>query len=104
MTKRWIKLCDIKELEDNEIHAFDIENRHIIAFIKDRRVHALDGYCTHEEADLKDGFLLEDVIICPLHLSQFNIFTGEVVNPPAEKPLKVYNIKLENSTIYIELD
>jgi len=38
MTKRWIKLCDIKELEDNEIHAFDIENRHIIASLKIERV------------------------------------------------------------------
>lgn len=104
MINKFVRLCDIKELEDGNIHSFDIGEKHLIAFIKDNTVHVLDGYCTHEKADLATAFLLEDVIICPLHLSQFNIYTGEVINPPAEKPLKVYKVKVENSSVYIELD
>ncbi len=99
-----IKLCNIKDLEEGKIKSIDIENLHLIAILKDNKVYVFDGYCTHEDADLANGFLLEDVIICPLHLSQFNIYTGEVMNPPAEKPLKKYNSLVKDSEVYFEID
>jgi nitrite reductase/ring-hydroxylating ferredoxin subunit len=30
--------------------------------------------------------------------------TGEAVNPPAEKPLPKYNVKVENGEIFVDLD
>ena len=48
----------------------------------------MSGICTHEETDLGLGFVIEDRIVCPLHLSQFELKSGPAVNPPATVPLK----------------
>jgi len=50
------------------------------------------------------GFLLGEEVTCPLHLSRFNLLTGEAVNPPAEKPLSEHLVKVENGEIFVDVD
>ena len=66
-------------------------------------IHAVSGVCTHEEFDLADGIVVEDAITCPLHLSQFDLRTGQVYNPPATEPLKVFNVKIDGDTVFVEV-
>jgi 3-phenylpropionate/trans-cinnamate dioxygenase ferredoxin component len=80
------------------------DGRRILIVNLEGRLHAWDGTCTHEEADLSTGFLNGEEVTCPLHLSRFNLLTGEAVNPPAEKPLTKYIVKVENGEILVELD
>jgi len=47
--------------------------------------------------------LSEEGIRCPLHLSVFNLETGEPQTPPAEKPLNTYNVKIQENEIYVEV-
>jgi len=42
-------------------------------------------------------------VTCPLHLSIFNLEDGKPQNPPAESPLKSYNVKIEQNEIYVEV-
>jgi nitrite reductase/ring-hydroxylating ferredoxin subunit len=80
------------------------DGRRVLVVNLDGEIHAWDGTCTHEEADLSTGFLLGDRVLCPLHLSQFDLHTGEAVNPPATIPLKKYNVKIENNEVYVNMD
>jgi nitrite reductase/ring-hydroxylating ferredoxin subunit len=66
-------------------------------------LYAADRICTHEEADLSTGFLLGPVVTCPLHLSRFDVTTGEVQNAPASVPLKTYSLKVEGTSVYVQL-
>ena len=66
-------------------------------------VFAVSGTCTHEEADLGLGFMIEERVVCPLHLSQFDLRTGEVLSPPAVLGLKRFNVKIHEGTILVEL-
>lgn len=68
------------------------------------KIYAVHGICTHEYADLTAGFLMENRITCPLHLSQFDVTTGEVLNSPATSPLRKYNVKIQDEEVYIEVD
>lgn len=81
-----------------------LENRRVLVVNLDGELHAWDGTCTHEEADLSTGFILGDRVLCPLHLSQFDLHTGEAVNPPATVALKKYNVKIDAGQVYVELD
>jgi nitrite reductase/ring-hydroxylating ferredoxin subunit len=81
----------------------DINGVHILLSKLGGEVSALSGTCTHEEADLGLGMILEDRIVCPLHLSQFDLRTGAVLNPPATAPLKSFNVKIEDGTVYVEV-
>lgn len=69
----------------------------------DGEIHALSGICTHEEFDLAEGIVVEGAITCPLHLSQFDLRTGEVYNPPATEPLRVFNVKIDGDTVFVEV-
>ncbi len=103
MKSKLVKLCNLKDLNNEEIKGFDIGSEHLIAIKKGSQVFVLEGICTHEYADLANGFLIEDRVICPLHLSQFDIKTGEVLNPPAERRLKVYKTRIIGEEVYIEV-
>lgn len=82
----------------------DLDGRRVLVVNLDGAFRAWDGTCTHEEADLSTGFLLGERVTCPLHLSQFDLTTGEAVNPPATVGLKKYNVIVENGEVFVEID
>lgn len=106
----WIRTCNANSLSNGDLISFDYnknnKNRKIlIAKIQDK-IYATDGICTHEYADLSTGFLNEQekTVTCPLHLSVFKLDDGVPQNPPAELPLKTYEIKVEDNGVYIMID
>jgi len=83
--------------------SFDYQNKHILITNLGGKIYATDRNCTHAEADLSTGFVTEEGVRCPLHLSVFNLENGIPQNPPAELPLKTYNIKIDQNEIYVEV-
>jgi nitrite reductase/ring-hydroxylating ferredoxin subunit len=81
----------------------DLKGEHILLSKIGGGVSAVSGICTHEKTDLGLGFVLEDRVVCPLHLSQFDLTTGEVMNPPAEIPLQRFNVKIQGDMIFVEV-
>ncbi len=101
---KWIKLCSTKELEKGEMLDFDHDDKKILLANLDGKIYATDRICTHADADLSTGFLSEEGVTCPLHLSTFNLKTGMPQNLPAELPIKTYNVKIEQNEIYVEVE
>ena len=65
-------------------------------------IRAVQGVCSHEYFELDKGFLTRDTITCALHLSRFDLETGDPLDPPAEEPLMVYPVYLEDGRVIIE--
>jgi len=91
------------ELAEGTTSALDLKGVHVLLARIGGEVSALSGICTHEDADLGLGFVVEDRVVCPLHLSQFDLRTGQVQNPPATTPLRSFNVKIEGGTIFVEV-
>jgi len=91
------------DLAEGSMTAMDVNGVHLLLARIGGEVYAVSGTCTHEATDLGLGFMIEDRIVCPLHLSQFDLKTGQVMNPPAEVPLKRFNVKIEDETIFVEV-
>ena len=66
-------------------------------------LRAVQGICTHEYFELDKGFLTAGTITCALHLSRFDLDIGEPLDPPAEIPLAVYTVVVEDGRILIEV-
>jgi 3-phenylpropionate/trans-cinnamate dioxygenase ferredoxin component len=66
-------------------------------------IRATQGVCSHEYFELDKGFLTGDTLTCALHLSRFDLFSGEALDPPAELPLQVYPVFVEDGAIVLEL-
>ena len=99
----WIKACTTDNVGKGQLFSFDYDNKKLLLANLEGKIFATDRICTHAEADLSTGILNEEGIRCPLHLSVFNLETGQPQNPPAERPLKTYNVKIEKNEIYVEV-
>ena len=65
-------------------------------------LHAVQGICSHEYFELDKGFITGDTITCALHLSRFDLLTGDPLDPPAEEPLQVYPVSVEDGRVIVE--
>ena len=99
----WIKACSLDQVKKGELFGFVQDGKKLLIANLNGTIHATDLICTHADADLSTGFLSEEGVGCPLHLSVFNLEDGEPQNLPAEKPLKVYNVKIDNNEVYVEV-
>ncbi|MBA2373658.1 MAG: Rieske 2Fe-2S domain-containing protein [Chloroflexi bacterium] len=66
-------------------------------------IRAMQGICSHEYFELDKGFLTAGTLTCALHLSRFDLDSGEPLDPPAELPLAVYPVVIEDGRILIEV-
>jgi nitrite reductase/ring-hydroxylating ferredoxin subunit len=64
---------------------------------------AVQGVCSHEYFELDKGFLTNGTLTCALHLSRFDLSNGEPLDPPAEEPLAVYPVVIEDGRVLIEV-
>ena len=102
MTNEWIKLGNITKFRENEAIAVDTEKfGTIVVIFQNHKYHVLSGICTHEEFELEGAPVQENQITCTLHMSAFDLTTGDVLSPPAEESLKVYETKIEENNLYI---
>ena len=102
-TAHYVRALPLSELPPGSMKGLELEGTRILISNLDGEVHAVSGVCTHEDFDLSQGIVLEGAIVCPLHLSQFDLKTGQVYNPPARFPLEVYNVKIQDETIFVEV-
>jgi len=64
--------------------------------------YAIGDVCGHRNAPLSRGRLQGYLIECPLHFAQFDVRTGELVNGPVSTPVPVYEVRVEDDTVYVK--
>ena len=105
---RWIKVANTDEIAPDSFITVSVEGQDINIFNVESRLCAIGDVCTHAETPLSEGDFYEDmrgwVIECPLHGSQFNVFTGEAVSLPATGNAGKYEVKVEDGEIYVNPD
>lgn len=99
----YVRVCETADVPPGTMHPVDVKGLELMIVNLDGALYAVDRICTHEEADLSTGFLIGSVVTCPLHLSRFNVKTGEVENPPATLPLPTHKLKIEGTSVYVEV-
>ena len=75
----------------------------VLIHAADGVMRAAQGICTHEYFELDKGFLTDGTLTCALHLSRFDLETGEALDPPAELPLQMYPVAVEDGQVVLEL-
>jgi 3-phenylpropionate/trans-cinnamate dioxygenase ferredoxin subunit len=112
----FIEVSKIDELKDGTMRAVRAAGREILLARVGDKYYAVDNRCPHRKGDLSQGKLEGTVVTCPLHGSQFDISNGQVVRwlkgglmskvsraLKMSKDLAVYNVKVENGKVLIEV-
>ena len=68
----------------------------------DGAFHAVQGICSHEYFELDKGFLTDGSLTCALHLSRFDLESGEALDPPADESLVVYPVTVAEGRLIVE--
>ena len=103
MTRR-IDLLGVDELAEGEMKLVWVDDTDPVLVIHSNgEFRAMQGTCSHEYFELDKGFLTAGTLTCALHLSRFDIENGEPLDPPAEEPLAIYQVEIENERVVIEV-
>ncbi len=112
---RRIDLLSLADVPDGTMHmAWADGTDPVIVVNTGGVVRAYQGTCTHEYFELDKGFLTAGgspgpdgrpvgTLTCALHLSRFDLGTGEALDPPADLPLVAYDVVIEAGRVAIDV-
>jgi len=64
-------------------------------------VLAVQDRCTHQRAQLSEGFVDGCLVECPLHASAFDLRTGVPTGPPARRPLRTFEVRVVDGRVLV---
>ena len=102
MTRR-VEVGALADVAPGTMLRVQVEGTDILLVNLEGSIRAMQGICSHEYFELDQGFLTGDSLTCALHLSRFDLDTGEALDPPAELPLAMYPVIIEGDRIVLEL-
>lgn len=100
----WKYLGQTSAIRRGEAKGYMVAGEAIAVYNVGGEFFATRDCCSHQEARLSRGFLLDDIVECPLHGAKFNVKTGVAVSLPATRAITTYQLKITNEEIYIFLD
>ena len=75
----------------------------IAVFNADGEFHAIENRCPHVGGSLGNGRLSGTTVTCPLHGATFDVATGEVRSPPADEPVRAYEVEVHDGEVVVVL-
>jgi len=100
----WVEVCDLDLLLPGSALRFEHGgNTYAIYRTAIGQLYASDGFCTHGNAQLADGFLQGTVIECPKHNGRFDIHEGSVRRPPPCVALKTYEVRARGGRVLLNV-
>lgn len=102
-TIRWVRAAGRDDLRADDVVAAVVEGREVALHCVGDEVLATDNLCTHGEARLSDGFLIDGCIECPLHQGQFDVRTGAPLCEPVTEPIRTYPVRLVGEDVEVGL-
>ncbi len=76
----------------------------IAVFRVQGRFYALEDRCSHEDARLSEGEVVEGCCVkCPRHGAKFDLATGRALTLPAVLPVRTFPIHIKNGDLLVEI-
>jgi nitrite reductase/ring-hydroxylating ferredoxin subunit len=96
-------LADVADLPDGTLLGVTRTNGEEICLFNFRgTIGAVGNVCTHAEFLLSDGTLRNDGSLeCVWHGARFDCCTGRVCRGPAEDPVQVYLVRIEDGRVLV---
>lgn len=98
------EVCKECDIGDRGVACVTVEGKRVVLIRVEEHVFAMSGVCSHEQAYLDEGMLDGYVLYCPLHYSAFDVRSGKVLAPPADRDLECFPVKVHEGGVYIDID
>ncbi len=91
----------LAELPDGGKLLGHVGNEQILLVRRGTEVFALGAHCTHYNAPLVDGLVVDDTVRCPWHHACFDLRTGEALHAPALSPIACWSVEERDGKIFV---
>ena len=99
---KWVRACHVDDFQKTFL--FVHKRKEYALFKLDDGIFCTENSCSHEYSSLSDGMVLDGDVYCPKHGSRFDIRTGAVKDYPATRPVKTFEVKVdENGDVHIRV-
>ena len=98
----WVDVYDDEELWDGDMAGVAVGKEKFVILRSNEQLRAFKDACPHKGTPLSDGDLADGVLTCNVHLWEFDVATGDSVNPCGEK-LECFAIRSNSGRIEIEV-
>jgi nitrite reductase/ring-hydroxylating ferredoxin subunit len=100
----WVRVATVSDVAEGQVHAVRVGEREIALYhLPGGEYRATDNICTHEYAQLSDGWLEDGCIECPLHAARFDVRSGKALCAPAEQDIDVFEIRVEGNDLLVNM-
>jgi naphthalene 1,2-dioxygenase ferredoxin component len=99
----WTTVSPLDQLIEGDVTAVTVAGKEIAIYLVEGQVYASDNHCTHGDARLSEGFLMDHCIECPLHQGQFDVRSGEPLCSPVTDAIKIYPARVQAGQVLIDL-
>jgi 3-phenylpropionate/trans-cinnamate dioxygenase ferredoxin subunit len=100
----WVRVGPLADIAEEDVIGFDHAGRSYAIYRMAGKVYATDGLCSHEQALLCEGLVMDHVIECPMHNGRFDFRDGRALGAPACIDLKTYAAKVEGGIVFLLAD
>jgi toluene monooxygenase system ferredoxin subunit len=99
----FVRVAAMNDLWSGEMKGYVVEASKVLLVKMDETVYAYEDRCAHLGLQLSQGSLEGNVLTCYAHHWQYNVCTGQGVNPQAAR-LSPLSVKIEQGDIFVDLD
>jgi nitrite reductase (NADH) small subunit len=99
----FVRVAKTNELEPGQGRLVEAKGKQIALFNVDGKFFAVDNTCTHRGGPLAEGEVSGHKVTCPYHGATFDIRTGEVLGPPAQRAVARYGVRVTGTDIEVEV-
>lgn len=100
----WIDVAAVEDFKPGTCRVVTTDDDLIAVFNLDGRYYAISNICTHDEAELSQGDLEGEEIVCPLHGARFSVVNGMVLAPPAVENLQTYPVRVRDGWVEVDAE
>ena len=98
----FVKVAETSEVPAGGMKVVKVGGTEVLVANFEGKLYAIGDKCTHVGGPLGKGKLEGSVVECPWHGSKFDLKTGAVKAGPAVEPEPTFEVKIENSSIWIK--
>jgi nitrite reductase/ring-hydroxylating ferredoxin subunit len=99
---KWVDVYDDDELWDGDMAGVTVGKEKILIMRANDELRAFKDSCPHKGTPLSDGDLDNGVLTCNVHLWEFDVASGDSVNPCGEK-LEPYPCRVTDGRVEVEV-
>ena len=97
-----IDVAALDELPLGEPVLVEVDGTPVCLVNVDGTVRAVHDVCTHAFESLSGGWVDGDTIECPRHGASFSLETGDVLSPPATRPLPTSRVEVRDGRVLLD--